>query len=48
MRRNIARWIAVAAVLTGIGVGASALPAAAASASTASTHAKVRPADWWY
>lgn len=48
MRRNLARCVAVVALLTGIGVAASTVPAAAASASTVSTHAKARPADWWF
>ena len=53
MRRIVGRWVAVLAVVAGVGVGASALPAAAATpGSTATTTgttspARVQPADWW-
>ncbi len=47
MRTLIARWMAIVAVLTGIGVAATALPAVAAPVA-ASTPSHARPADWWY
>jgi hypothetical protein len=55
MRRLIGRWVAILAVVTGLGMGATALPAAAATPSVTSTvsvpghtHGGYQPdADWW-
>ncbi|WP_375481961.1 hypothetical protein [uncultured Jatrophihabitans sp.] len=53
MRRLLARWTAIVALVAGVTVGATALPAsahptsgAASSDRTSSVHT-VRPMDWW-
>lgn len=53
MRRLFGRWIAIVALVAGVGVGASAVPASAgtpsSSSHTSSTSVhRVKPADWWF
>jgi hypothetical protein len=54
MRRLFARWIAIVALVAGVGVGATALPASAATPSssshtgTTSVHGVQPDSDWWF